>query len=470
MHPQLNKDLKGLSDILSKIKEQSTKYIEQIGSRPTTIDKPSLDFEANKLPAQGQGADRALAIFNQRYEHLMVSSSGPRYWGYVTGGTTPAAIAGDWLSSVYDQNTQSTEGQGDISAIIERDTIAMMCQLFHLPQDIFLGGFVTGATMSSFTCLGVARQWHGRQIDQDIAKAGVTDKINVLSATPHSSAVKALSMLGIGSANIIKVATLPSPREAIDIVDLEAKLQSLDGAPAIIIASGGTVNTVDFDDLKAIVALKEKYNFWLHVDAAFGGFAACSDRYRHLLAGWESADSITVDCHKWLNVPYDSAIFLVRHEHNLHQVETYQNSNAPYLGDPLEQFNYLNFLPENSRRMRALPAWFSLQAYGTEGYAEIVDRCIDLAQYLGQLIDDSKYLMQIAPAHLNNLCFSLRDTQEPDDVRRFLHQLNATGQVFMTPTVFHGVAGIRCSLVNWMTTKEDVDLVFDLMEEVAAGI
>jgi glutamate/tyrosine decarboxylase-like PLP-dependent enzyme len=270
---------------------------------------------------------------------------------------------GDWLTAVYDQNTQAINGNGDISAHIELETIRLLLDLFQLPPTFF-GGFVTGATMSNFTCLAVARQWVGRQKKLDIAREGLSGHMKILSATPHSSSIKSLAMLGLGSNNLVKLQTVEGNREAMDMVDLEEKLKAMNNEPCIVISSGGTVNTVDFDDMKEIARLKTKFNFWWHIDAAFGAFAACSPDHYHLLEGWEGADSITVDCHKWLNVPYDSAIFLVKQSHRLLQVESFQNSNAPYLGDPLDKFSYMNFLPENSRRLRALPAWFTLNAYG----------------------------------------------------------------------------------------------------------
>jgi glutamate/tyrosine decarboxylase-like PLP-dependent enzyme len=405
-----------------------------------------------------------LQAFKERFQPLMVASSGPRYWGFVTGGTTPAAIMGDWLTSVFDQNTQSTKGQGDLSALIESEAINLLLQLFQLPAT-YLGGFVTGATMSNFTCLAVARQWAGKQKGVDIAKEGVISGIKILSATPHSSAIKSLAMLGLGSNHCTPVKVIDGNREAMNIQDLEEKLATFKGELCIVISSGGTVNTVDFDDLQAIAALKKKYNFWWHIDAAFGAFAACSPLHRHLLTGWEAADSITIDGHKWLNVPYDSAIFLVQEQHRHLQVETFQNSNAPYLGDPLENFTYLNFLPENSRRLRALPAWFTLMAYGKEGYQQIVENSIALSRLLGEKVTNSDVFELLAPVRLNTICFTLAHfNDQPEKIKAFLTELNNRGKVFMTPTVYKGTTGIRAALVNWRTTVEDIDLVWIEME------
>jgi len=359
MNALLKKESEECSSLFELISTQSTVYLSELHERPTTSSEVPL--LRTKLDQSGVGTLGALKQFNERFESLMVGSSGPRYWGFVTGGTTPAAIAGDWLSTVYDQNPQGLKGQGDISANVEIETIQLLLDLFHLPPDFF-GGFVTGATMSNFTCLAVARQWIGKQIGVDIAKEGVTKGVKVVAATPHSSSIKSLSLLGIGSSNVVKITIEVGNREAIDVIALEHYLQKNPTEPVILISSAGTVNTVDFDDFKAIAKLKRKFSFWWHIDAAFGGFAACSSHYQYLIEGWEQADSITIDCHKWLNVPYESAVFFVKQKHSLPQVETFQNSNAPYLGNPLENFNYLNFLPENSRRLRARSVWFSLVA------------------------------------------------------------------------------------------------------------
>ncbi len=462
-HP-LQQDLQQFPELLEKVKEQGLAYLSQLANRPTHTSLPlSL---TDHLSEEGVGALAALAQFNQRFEPTIVATTGPRYWGFVTGGSTPAAVVGDWLTSIYDQNSFATQGQGDLSARIELETIQLLLDLFGLPKD-FLGGFVTGATLSNFTCLAVGRQWLGKQLGKDIAKEGVSVQLPVLTATPHSSAIKSLSLLGMGSNQYTKVKVLPGNREAMDITDLEQQLVALNGQACIVLSSGGTVNTVDFDDFLAIAQLKQRYNFWWHIDAAFGGFAACSPAHKHLLAGWEAADSITVDCHKWLNVPYESAVFFVKEKHRLLQVETFQNSNAPYLGDPLDNFSYMNFLPENSRRLKALPAWFTLVAYGKEGYRKIVEEGIEHAQQLGDFVAASRYFELLAPVRLNTVCFTLAGELNQDKLSTFLSRLNDTGKVFMTPTVYNGKKGIRAALVNWRTSAADIRLATELMTAIA---
>lgn len=467
MNSILQHDLNDFKNILEKTKQHGIDFLNNLETIPTS-NKNSIDYtrELNEL---GLGSLAALEEFNARMAPLMVASSGPRYWGFVTGGSTPASIVGDWLTSVYDQNTQAVKGQGGTSALIEFETINLLLQLLDLPKS-FLGGFVTGATMSNFTCLGVARQWFGKQFGKDFAKNGISETIHIFSATPHSSSIKTLSMLGIGSQNYTAIKTIEGNREAIDIVDLEKNIKSLNRGPFILISSAGTVNTADFDDFVAISKLKEKYNFWWHIDAAFGGFVAVSEKYKHFVKGWEGADSITIDCHKWLNVPYESAFYLVKEQHTALQIETFQNSNAPYLGNPLENFNYLNVLPENSRRLRALPVWFSLLAYGKEGFQYIVENSVALALHFGNTLIEEDNFELLAPIRLNNVCFTLKGDHNQERVSQFLTNLNDTGKVFMTPTVYQNRKGIRASFVNWRTNETDIKVVIDEMKEVLMAL
>ncbi len=466
MNKELYNDFTNFDELLETVKLQGLSFLSQLAERPTSTNATTQATQS--LNEAGLGGLDTLKLFNEKFEQLIVGSTGPRYWGFVTGGATPASIMGDWLTTIYDQNTQSTKGQGDLSAIIEIETIQLLLDLFMLPKD-FIGGFVTGATMSNFTCLAVARQWIGKELGKDFAKDGVSEKINILSALPHSSAIKSLSMLGIGSNNFTKVKVTEGNQESIDIEDLKIKITELNGQPFILITSAGTVNTVDFDDCKAIAQLKGQHNFWWHIDGAFGAFAVCSPNHQHLLSGWENADSITIDCHKWLNVPYENAIFLTKEKHKILQTETFQNSNAPYLGNPLDKFSYLNFLPENSRRLKALPVWFTLNAYGKKGYQDIVENAIEMATIFGAFIAESDSFELLAPVRLNNVCFTLSGAENQDKVENFLTNLNATGKVFMTPTVYNGRKGIRASFVNWRTSTADIELVITAMNKIMSS-
>jgi len=455
MNETLQYDLNTMSQVLDAAKTLCMEYLNTLHDAPAAISNSTVVPVV--LPSKGLGAIQTQQLFGENFLHNIVASSGPRYWGFVTGGTTPAAIMGDWLATVFDQNTQHAKGPGDVSAALELQTVQLLLQLFKLPPH-FQGAFVTGATMSNFTGLAVARQWYGRQLGKDFALEGITGTVKVYAATPHSSAIKTMAMLGLGSNNITMVPVLPE-RECMDMDAFEAAICQHPSEPFILISSGGTVNTVDFDDMQRIASLKKRYNFWWHIDAAFGAFAALSAEHAHLLKGWECADSITIDFHKWLNVPYDSAIILTRTEHAQVQVQTFQNSNAPYLGDPLQQFNYLNYVPENSRRFRALPVWFSLLAYGTEGYADLVVNNIILAQQFGHAIAASGYYQLAAPVRLNTICFTLADeNKRAEKIAQVLAELNKRGKVFMTPTVYKGIPCIRAALVNWRTGKEDVEI------------
>ncbi|MDI3319185.1 pyridoxal phosphate-dependent decarboxylase family protein [Pinibacter soli] len=463
MNTNLANDNVQIEQILDAAKQLSISYLQQLDERPISIDQPS-----HRLPLlsnEGLGAIQTQQLFEKEFLHNIIASSGPRYYGFVTGGSTPAAIAGDWLTSVFDQNTQNAKGNGDVSAMLEMHTVQMLLQLFSLPN-VFMGAFVTGATMSNFSALAVARQWFGKQKGYDVALEGLQPGINIYTSVPHSSSVKSLSMLGIGSKNIISVPTLEG-RECMDVNALKATIEKFPDEPFILISSGGTVNTVDFDDMEETAALKKQYNFWWHIDAAFGGFAACSDAYKHLLKGWENADSVTIDNHKWMNVPYDSAVVFTRKEHAILQVQTFQNSNAPYLGNAFDDFNYLNYVPENSRRFRALPVWFTLMAYGKEGYKNIVETNIEQAVAFGELINQSDEYTLAAPVRLNTVCFTVKeDNGRKEKIAAVLAELNKRGKVFMTPTMYKGMSCIRAAFVNWRTTREDVDIAIVELNEV----
>ena len=453
---ELKNDQEKLEAILEHTLQAATNFLTSLENRNVAV--PPEDRDYRPLPDEGLGAQKALSDFMIRYGEGLSASAGGRYFGFVTGGATPAALAGDWLTAAFDQNAT---GYGDsVAPLVELETLAMLRELFGLPE-AFSGAFVTGATMSNFTGLALARQWAGEKRGVDVAEEGSREPIPVLAGTPHSSVYKALAMLGMGRKSVQKVACLDG-REAVDVEMLEERLESLGGQPCIVVANAGTVNTVDYDDIAAIAKLKEAYPFWLHVDGAFGGFAAVSPKTAPLVAGWEHADSITVDNHKWLNVPYDSGVLFTRHK--VLQTEVFQNA-AVYLGNPSDEPNFVHLTPENSRRFRALPAWMTLQAYGREGYRELVECCSNLAERMGSWIETSPNFKLLAPVQMNGVCFSLGGEPTSEEVDAYLKRLSGAGEVFLTPTNLFGTPAIRISISNWQTTERDIERAWSAMQD-----
>ncbi|CAI0738760.1 pyridoxal phosphate-dependent decarboxylase family protein [Serratia entomophila] len=456
MHPGLQQDLEQFPQILERTRQIAENFLAGVKQRPVCplLERQQLQPGDEQLAQSGTGALAALDDFWRRYEAGISASAGPRYFGFVTGGATPAAVAADWLVSVIDQNSQLSHDT--IAAAIELATIEQLKSLLGLPET-HSGSFVSGATMANFAGLAIGRQWLGQQRGIDVAQQGLAalGEIQVLAANPHASSVKALSMLGIGRHALKTIASLPHS-EAIDTQALERHLAASAGVPTLVLASAGTVNTVTFDDLPRLLALRERYPFWLHVDAAFGGVAACSPRYAPLLAGWQQADSITVDAHKWLNVPYDSAIQFTRHL--ALQMQVFQNHSAYMEAPTLRPDNYLHLTPENSRRFRALPLWLALKAYGRDGMRDIVERNVKLARLLGAELAASDDFRLLAPVNLNVVCFALNQTAGDAAAARdrFIARLDAHGVVRCTPTLYNGQPGIRAALVNWMTEEEDI--------------
>lgn len=463
MNQHLQNDYRDIDTILKQSLVMANAYFQQQGTMAPGQYIP--DIAMNDLPEQGIGAKAVLDYFEKNYADKIANSAGPRYFGFVTGGSTPASIAGDWLVSTYDQNACGSNDS--IAPQLERQTIHFFKQLFGL-GDAFFGSFVTGATISNFTGLAIGRQWVGEQQGVDFSADGLSGAapVKILSGTPHSSIVKSLSMLGIGRKSLVYVDKLPN-REAVDVAALEKMLKE-NPQPLIVVANAGTVNTVDFDDLEAIGKLKSKYTFWLHVDAAFGGFAACSEKYAHLLKGIHHADSITIDAHKWLNVPYDAAMQFTRHQ--ALQLKVFQNS-AAYLGDPAKSPDFFHYTPENSRRFRALPSWFTLMAYGREGYREIVERNCDAAAYLGEYLKNSEDFKLLAPVWMNVVCFTLKhENLEMRTIQQFLEAVRDDGRVFFTPTVYQGIPAIRAAVSNWQTTREDIAVAKEVLLRIARNL
>ncbi|MBV6698990.1 aspartate aminotransferase family protein [Kitasatospora aureofaciens] len=446
MHPELAADLHQLPALLEETRQHAVTFLDGLDERPVI---PQADpLAPTALGENGGGLRAALAEFAERWQPRLSAGAGPRYFGFVTGGATPAALAGDWLTAAADQNSNSSLDPAGQQ--LERETIGWLRDLFGLSA-AHSGTFVSGATMSNTVGLAIAREWLGERLGVDVAEDGVgaLGRVRVLSGSAHSSVAKALSVLGLGRAALTAVPALPG-REAVDVAALERSLAEADG-PCVVVANAGTVNTVDFDDLRALADLRDRYGFWLHVDAAFGAFAALTPAHAELVAGLDLADSVCVDLHKWLNVPYDSAVQFTRRPDL--QARVFRNA-AAYLGPLGEHPDLVHLTPENSHRLRALAAWFTLRAYGRAGHQEIVERCVAGARALGEAVTGIEGLRLLAPVRLNVVCFTL--ATDPTAERLAALAAELAGEAFVTPTRYAGVPALRAAFSNWRTTEADV--------------
>ena len=421
-----------------------------------------------ELPQTGEGAPTAVAELARLGREAATRSSGPRFFHFVIGGTTPAALAADWLASALDQNVAAWVAS-PLGTGLEQIATDWLRQLFGLPDE-FEGVLVTGGTMANFTCLAAAREWCAERLGFSGAEEGLAGgpQIPVLtSGYVHESAMKSLALLGVGRANVRKLTR--DARGRLDLAALADALRALDGAPAIVIANAGEVNAGDFDPIEEMAELADRHGAWLHVDGAFGLFARLSPRSEALASGAERASSVSADGHKWLNVPHDCGFAFIRADHWRAGAFSEAADYLPPVDGPRPALAYRT--PEGSRRARALAVWATLRAYGAEGYREMVERHLDVATHLANRIDAEPAFERLAEVPLNIVCFRWRSPgvpeEELDSLNRELGEaLLEDGRVFAGTTLFEGRVAFRPAIVNWQTREEDVDALVDVLVEL----
>ncbi len=394
----------------------------------------------------------------------VIATAGPRFFGFVIGGGVPAALAADWLASAWDQNA-ALYAISPAASVVEEVAARWLVELFGLPPGSSVG-FVTGATMATFTALAAGRHRvlarAGWNIEED-GYVGAPPIEVVVGDEAHVTIFVSLQMLGLGRARVHKVAADGQGRMIPSA--LREVLAGMDG-PTLVCAQSGNVNTGSFDPLDEIVPIvRKRPNAWLHVDGAFGLWAAATPALRDRVVGLDGADSWTTDAHKWLNVPYDSGIVVCRdvdaHHASMtlgaaYYVETAGGERDPY-----------NWVPESSRRARGFPIYAALKSLGRSGLADMIDHCCALARRFGDSLRGAPGVTILNDVVLNQVLVRFappdgRASADSDDVDAFTREViaavQADGTCWLGGTTWHGMAAMRISVSNWSTTEADVDL------------
>ncbi len=439
--------------LLERAHAHATDYLREqpdrhVGARATRDEL--LSALQAPLTQRGEDGSAVIDLLASQGERGAIASGSPRYFGFVIGGTYPVALAADWLTSAWDQNA-GIYATSPLSSMAEEVAGRWLLDLLHLPRESEVG-FVTGCQMASFTCLAAARHCVLRRVGWDVEADGLcgAPRINVVTSTEsHITIDVALRYLGLGTRAIHRVETDAQGRMRPD--RLRQVLATLDG-PTIICAQSGNVNTGAFDALREIGEIANAQGAWLHVDGAFGLWARASRAHSPLAEGVELADSWATDAHKWLNVPYDCGVAIVRHAADYRAAMT---SAAAYLIQTggVER-DAVDWVPEFSRRARGVPVYATLRTLGRDGVEDLVDRCCACARKIAEHLAAQAGVEILNDVVLNQVLVRFNN----NDVltRAVVTGVQDDGTCWLSGTTWNGTAAMRISVSNWATSKEDV--------------
>ncbi len=446
-----------MKDLLNDAALRATRYLETINERnvaptPAAVKRVTEFYEP--LPLKPIDPAEVLALLDEIGSPATIAQAGPRFFGFVTGGTLPATLAANWLVGAWDQNAAFYDVV-PATAALEEVATGWLLELLGLPEECGVG-FVTGATMANFTALAAARHAVLEQVGWNVEADGLFGAppiTVVVGEEGHPSLFKALGMLGLGRARVVKVPVDGQGRM------LAEKLPPISG-PTIICVQAGNVNSGAFDPIGEICTKAHAAGAWVHVDGAFGLWAAASAKFAHLTTGMAEADSWATDAHKWLNVPYDSGLAFVR---NRAVMRASLSVSAAYLPEG-ERRDPANFTPELSRRARGVEVWAALKSLGKEGMADLIERNCHQATLFAEGLRKAGYEVHNEVV-LNQVVVSFG---EAEITRRIITTIQAEGTCWAGVTVWQGHTAMRISVSSWATTEADVERSLEAIIRVAA--
>jgi len=445
-------------ELLEQAASRGIRYLENLDARGVFPSQEALRRLAElggPLQTEPMDAVAVLAVLDEIGSAATVASTGQRYFGFVTGGALPATVAANWLASAWDQNA-GLEVQSPVSAALEEIARGWLLEILSLPQGTGVG-FVTGATMANFTALAAARhnvlEHAGWDAEAD-GLFGAPAVTVIVGDEVHVSVLKALMMLGLGRNRIVRVPTDEQGRMRVDA------LPKIAGA-TIVCMQAGNVNSGAFDPAAEICGAAHDAGAWVHVDGAFGMWAAAAPRHAHLVRGLAEADSWATDAHKWLNMPYDCGIAFVREARHL---QAAMSVNAAYLmrGEKREP---CQFTPEMSRRARGVEVWAALRSLGRRKLGEMIERNCRGAARFAEGLKAAGYEI-LNEVTLNQVLVSFGSDAR---TRSVIAALQEDGTCWCGGTVWHGRAAMRISVSSWATTEEDVGRSLEAMIRVAGS-
>ena len=445
-----------MRDLLHSVALRAARYLEDINERrvsPSAQAVRDLDGFLEPLAAGPTPPEEVIRMLDELGSPATMGIAGPRFFGFVIGGSLPAALGANWLASAWDQNA-GLFAATPISALLEEVSLGWLLDALALPAGCG-GAFVTGATVANFTALAAARHAVLGRLRWDVESQGLfgAPAIQVVvSEEAHPSVFKALGMLGMGRERVVRVP-----------VDSEGRMRP-EGLPAlngssIVCVQAGNVNSGSFDPAAEICRRAHAQGAWVHVDGAFGLWAAASPRYAHLVEGVDQADSWATDAHKWLNVPYDSGLAFVRDPEMLRAAMSLTAAYLPQ-GDHREPSQYV---PELSRRARGVEIWAALKSLGRSGLAEMIERNCRCARRFADGLRDAGFQI------LNDVVLNqvLVGFGAPDVTGRVIAGVQEDGTCWCGGTVWQGRHAMRISVSSWATTEADVDRSLEAMLRVA---